>query len=85
MPLIRYFDVRQEGCSGLSRSYVDEPTAILTLGKHHYTINQSVDSVILAHTHVFTRVVNCATLTLDNVAGLCILTAKNLNTESFAF
>ncbi len=39
--------------------------------------------MVFAHANIFTGVVNCAALTLDDVASLSILTAKNLNSESF--
>ena len=41
--------------------------------------------MILAHTHVCTRVMNSAALTLDDVACLGELTTENFNSESFAF
>lgn len=64
---------------------VDELASLLALGEYYYTVDESEDGVVLAHTHVKTGVVNCATLTLDDVAGFAILTAENLYTESFAF
>ena len=53
--------------------------------ENYCAINKSVESVVLAHTHVCTRVVNCATLTLDYVASFCKRATKNFNAESFAF
>ena len=48
-------------------------------------VNKSIDRVILAHAYIFTGMVNCTALTLDDVACLSMLTAKNLNSESCAF
>ena len=67
------------------RSNIDEAASVLPFREYYYTVEQSVDGVVLAHAHVLTRVVHCATLTLDDVAGFAILTAENLNSESFAF
>ena len=41
--------------------------------------------MILTHAYVQTGMVNCATLTLDDIARFGVLTAKNLHSESFAF
>ena len=65
--------------------YIDKLATFFSLGEYHYTVDESEESVVLAHTHVKTGVVNCATLTLEDVAGFAILTAENLYTESFAF
>jgi hypothetical protein len=67
------------------RLYADKATAIFACGEHNYSVNKGIDCMILAHAYVKTRVVNCATLTFDNVAGFSFLTAKNLNAKSFAF
>ena len=69
-------------CHGL---HVDVTAAFFTAGEHNCAVNESVDGVILAHAYVETGVMHCAALTFDNVACLGELTAKNLNTESFAF
>ncbi len=68
-----------------SRSYVDELTTVFAFREDYCAINKSVKSVVFTHTNVFTWVVNCATLTFDNVTSFSKLTAENLNTESFAF
>lgn len=65
--------------------HVDELATLFAGGEHHDSVDESEESVILAHTHVETGVVNCATLTLDDVTGFAMLTAENLYTESFAF
>lgn len=69
-------------CVGL---HVDELAAFLAFGENNNTVDQSEDGVILAHTYVKAGVMNCATLTLDDVACLAVLTTENLYTESFAF
>ena len=76
------------GVSRLGFSYgldVDKPTAILAFGEYYNAVDQSVDGVVLAHAYVEAGMVNCATLTLDDVTGFAMLTAENLYTESFAF
>lgn len=67
------------------RSDVDELTSTLTFAEHYDTVNQSVDGVVLTHAHVESGVVYSTALTLDDVARLSVLSAKNLNSESFAF
>ncbi len=57
----------------------------LAFSEDNYTVDQSEKSVVLAHTYVEAGVVNCATLTLDDVAGFAMLTTENLYSESFAF
>ena len=69
---------------GLKGLHVDKLTAVFTLSKYYSAINQSIDGVILAHAYIQTGMVNSTTLTLDDVTGFSILTAKNLNSESFA-
>ena len=64
---------------------VDELTSLLTGGEYHYAVNEGEQSVVLAHTHVETGMVNGATLTLDDIAGFAIRTTKNFHSESFAF
>ena len=65
--------------------HVDETAPFLAAGEHHCAVNESVDGVILAHAYVEAGMMHCAALTLDDAACLGELTAKNLNTESFAF
>ncbi len=67
------------------RLYVDKLATIATFGEHYNAIYEGIDSVILAKTNVETRVVNRATLTLDDVTGFASLATKNLHTESLAF
>lgn len=70
---------------GLDGSDVDELTTVATFCEEYSAVNQCVEGVVLAHTHVKTGMVNSAALTLEDVASLCILSAENLNTESLAF
>lgn len=88
----RTFSVRWCRCApmilksvGLMRLHVDKLAPFLARGEHHNTINQCEECVILAHTHVQTRVVHCATLTFQDIACPAARTTKNLNTKSFAF
>lgn len=67
------------------RSYIDEAASVLPFRENYHAVNQRVDSVVLTHAHILAGVVYSATLTLDNVACLAVLTAENLNTKSFAF
>ena len=65
--------------------HVDEATTVASFSEEHGAIYEGVEGVVLAHTHVQTGVMNCATLTLDDVACFGVLTAENLHSESFAF
>jgi len=69
----------------LCGSHIDEATSVAALGEEHRAVNESVDSVILAHAYILARVVHCTALTLDDVTCLASLTAKNLDAETFAF
>ena len=64
---------------------VDVFTSLLADGEYHYTVDQCEQGVVLAHSHVQSGVMNCAALTLQDVAGFAIRTTKNLHSESFAF
>ena len=46
----------------------------------YHTVNESIQGVVLADTHVLTRVVLCAALANDDVAGNTLLTTPDLNT-----
>ncbi len=48
-------------------------------------IAQSEERVVLTHSNILARVVDSAALTNQNVASDAGLTAKNLNTQTFAF
>ena len=66
------------------RGDVDEAATVTTGGESNGAINESVEGVVLAHAHVQTGMVNGATLTLDDVACLGELAAKDFNAESLA-
>ena len=71
--------------SGLGyRGDIDELTAVAALGEEDGAVNKSVESVVLAHAYVEAGVVDCAALTLDDVAGLAGLTTENLDAEALA-
>ena len=56
------------------------------LGFEHYSaVNKGIKSVVLAHTYISTRVVNCTTLALDDVTCFCERATENFNAKSFAF
>ncbi len=69
----------------LNRLYVDEPTSVAAFGEDNCAVDKSIDRVVFAHANVQARMVNGATLTFDDVAGLGKLTTENLDSESFAF
>lgn len=66
-------------------SHVDEATSVTTLGKEDETIDKSVECVVLTDTDVETGMVDCTTLTFEDVAGFSKLTAKDFDAEAFAF
>ena len=49
------------------------------------SVNQCIEGVVFAHTHVQARTVHRTALAADDVTGLCKLPTKNLDAESFAF
>ena len=48
------------------------------------TINQSIQRVVLTHSHIVACVVLRATLTNDDVACYALLTTENLNAKSLS-
>ena len=64
---------------------VDETTTVLAFGKYNHAVNEGIDCVILTHAYIQTGMMHSTALTLDDIARFSALTAKNLNTESFAF
>ena len=48
----------------------------------YHTVNESIQGVVLADTHVLTWVVLCAALANDDVAGDTLLATPDLNTLS---
>ena len=71
-------------CLGFG-SYVDKRAALFAFGEDNCTVNESVESVVFAHTHVQARVVNSTTLTFEDVACLSLLATENFHTESCGF
>ncbi len=69
----------------LSGSHVDKLAAVLSFGEHNHAVDEGEESVILTHAYILAGVMNSAALTLQNVAGLSILTTKNLYAKTFAF
>ncbi len=64
---------------------VDETTTVLAFGKYNHAVNEGIDCVIFTHAYIQTGMMHSTALTLDDIARFSALTAKNLNTESFAF
>ena len=62
------------------RYYRNSALVLATLVEIHNAVNESVQGVVLADTHILTRVVLCATLANDDVAGDNLLSTPNLNT-----
>lgn len=62
----------------------DEALVALSLREDYSTIGQSIECMILAHGHVATRVVLCASLANEDVSGLTSLSSKDLYAEAFA-
>jgi len=58
---------------------------IATFGEHYSAVDEGIDGVVLAQAHVETGVVHCATLALDDVAGLGKLATEDFHAESLAF
>ena len=67
------------------RSYVDELAAVATFGELNCAVDKGIEGMVFTDTYVQTGVVNCTALAFQDIAGFGILTAENLNTESFAF
>lgn len=68
-----------------NRVYVDEFASAFSFGEDYSTVDESVESVVFAHTYVQTGMVNCATLTFDDIARFGILATEYFDAESFAF
>ena len=60
-----------------------ERSVLLSLVECYDAIYQRIQRVILADTHVCTRMMNRTSLTNDDVTSLSYLTTKKLNTSSF--
>jgi len=51
-----------------------------TLPELYSSINECIESVVLAHSHISAGIVTCAALTNDDVACDALLATENLNT-----
>ncbi len=65
--------------------YIDKLAAFTTFGEHNHAVDEGVDCVVFAEAHVETRMVDGATLALDDIAGLALLATEDFHTESLAF
>ena len=52
--------------------HVDELATLFAGGEHHDSVYESEESVILTHTDIQTGMVNCSTLTFDDVSCLAV-------------
>ena len=59
--------------------YRDEAAVTSRLREDDYSVRQCVERVVLAHTHVFTGVVLCPSLTYDDISSLAGFASKDLN------
>ena len=73
------FAMKRLCLSGDNRNEALVVTASLEL---YSTVNECVEGVIRTHTHVLTGMMNCTSLTYDDVASLTNLTTEDLYTES---
>ena len=55
-----------------------------TLPELYGSINESIESVVLAHSNVSAGIVTSTTLTNDNVASNALFTTKNLDAQSLS-
>ena len=62
-----------------SRKYRHETLVVTTFLEFNNTINESIQSMILTHSNVLSRIVNSTALTDDDITSDTFLTAKNLN------
>lgn len=65
--------------------HVDELATAFTFSKVYGPINQCKQSVVFTHTNIQTWMVNCTTLTFDDVACFSKLTTEDFDAQSFAF
>ena len=64
---------------------IDKLAAAFTFCKVDCTVYQRKQCVVLTHANIQTRMVNCATLTFDDVACFSKLTTEDFDAQSFAF
>ena len=60
-------------------SHVDEPAAVATFGKYNSAVDEGIQSVVLADAYIQARVVDCAALTLEDIACFSVLAAENFD------
>lgn len=65
--------------------HIDELATIAAFSEEHCAVDERVEGVVFAHTHVKTGMMYSTALALDDIACLSILTTENLNSKSFAF
>ena len=68
----------------LKRDYRDIGLVLFLAGELYGSIYKSIESVVLAHTDVPVRIVDCTALTDDDIAGLNDLAAEFLETQALA-
>ena len=73
-----------EGSLRLYGLNVDVFSSFLSGSEHHITVNESEESVVLAHTDIQAGMMLCAALTLDDVAGFAIRPTEDFDAEAFA-
>ena len=66
----------------LKRDHGDVGFVFPLLRELHGSVNKSVESVVLAHTDILVRIVDCTPLPNDDVACLNDLTAEFLESKS---
>ena len=71
-------------CLSSDRNYTDSTTVEATFPELYGSVNESIESVVLAHSNVSAGIVTCATLTNDNVASNALFTTKNLDAQSLS-
>ena len=62
----------------------NETLVVTSLLELYGTVNECVECVVRTHTHVFTGMMYCTSLTYDDVTCLTNLTTEDLYTESLA-
>lgn len=78
------FCVNPNGRSGLCYHRYKRPV-FAALAEYNHTVGKCKQGVILANAHILARVMLGAALTYNDVAGNHLLTAINLDAQSFAF
>ena len=76
------FYARLFSCIGNNRH---KGTVFATFLELNGTVAEGKQRMVFAHTDVVARIVDSATLADDDVTGDAMLTAKNFNTQAFAF